>query len=102
MAAATRAAGGAFIVTVGNDRRTLLRSFRLGNRWVFGPYFGAAVEFHAGTKHDQRVGTRARSSTPDLFSSRPAREACSQPSESIESPSAASRHILPADLPNAI
>jgi len=48
------------------------------------------------------MGTRTRSSTPDLFSSRPAREARSQPSESIGSPSAASRHILPADLPNAI
>ena len=48
------------------------------------------------------MGTRTRSSTPDLFSSRPAREARSQPSESIGSPSAASRHILPADLPNAV
>jgi hypothetical protein len=49
------------------------------------------------------MGTRARSSTPDLFSTpRPAGEARSQPSESIGSPSAASRHILPADLPNAI
>ena len=48
------------------------------------------------------MGTRARSSTPHLFSSAPAREAHSQPSESIGSPSAASRHILPADLPNAI
>ena len=60
------------------------------------------LKFIAGTKHDQRMGTRARSSTPDLFSPRPAREARSQPSESIGSPSAASRHILPADLPNAI
>jgi hypothetical protein len=90
------------MVTVGNDRHTLLHSFRLGNRWIFGPYFAAAVEIHAGTKHDQRMGTRARSSTPDLFSSRPAGEARSQPSESIGSPSAASRRILPADLPNAI
>ena len=38
------------------------------------------------------MGTRARPSTPDLFSSAP-----------IQSPpSAPSRHVLPADLPNAI
>jgi len=48
------------------------------------------------------MGTRARSSTPDLFSSAPAREARSQPSEPIGSLSAASRHILPADLANAV
>ncbi len=49
------------------------------------------------------MGTRARSSTPDLFSSAPAREVHSQPSEPIGSPSAVSaRHILPADLPNAV
>jgi hypothetical protein len=49
------------------------------------------------------MGTRARSSTPDLFSSPPARESHSQPSEPIGSPSAVSaRHILPADLPNAV
>jgi hypothetical protein len=49
------------------------------------------------------MGTRARSSTPDLFSSPPARESHSQPSEPIGSPRAVSaRHILPADLPNAV
>jgi hypothetical protein len=48
------------------------------------------------------MGTRAHSLTADLFSSTPAREAHSQPPESIRLPSAASRHILPADLPNAI
>ena len=49
------------------------------------------------------MGTRARSSTPDLFSSAPAREVHSQPLEPIGSPSAVpSRHVLPADLPNAI
>jgi hypothetical protein len=49
------------------------------------------------------MGTRARSLTPDLFSTpRPAGEARSQSSESIRSPSAASRHILLADMPNAI
>ena len=51
----------------------------------------------------QRMGTRARSSSPDLFSSAPAREAHSQPLEPIGSPSAVSaRHVLPADLPNAV
>ena len=49
------------------------------------------------------MGTRARSSTPDLFSSAPAREVHSQPSEPIGSPNALpSRHVLPADLPNAV
>jgi hypothetical protein len=58
------------------------------------------IAIRAGRKHDQRMG--ARSSSPDLFSSAPAGEAHSRPSEPIESPSAASRHVLPADLPNAI
>jgi hypothetical protein len=45
------------------------------------------------------MGTRARLSTPDLFSSAPAREVHSQPLEPIGSPSAVpSRHVLPADL----
>jgi hypothetical protein len=49
------------------------------------------------------MGTRAHSLTPDLFSSTPAREAHSQPSEPIGSPSALpSRHVLPADLANAV
>jgi predicted DNA-binding protein (UPF0251 family) len=49
------------------------------------------------------MGSRARSSTPDLFSSAPAREVHSQPLEPIGSPSAVpSRHVLLADLPNAI
>jgi hypothetical protein len=47
------------------------------------------------------MGTRARSLTPDLFST-PTREAHSQPSEPIGPQSTVSRHILPADLPNAI
>jgi hypothetical protein len=48
------------------------------------------------------MGTRAHSSTPDLFSSAPARKARLQPSEPIGSPSTSPRHILPADLPNAV
>ena len=49
------------------------------------------------------MGTRARLSPPDLFSSAPAREVHSQPLEPIGSPSAVpSRHVLPADLPNAV
>jgi len=57
------------------------------------------------------MGTRARSSTPDLFSAAPAREAYSRSSESAESAPAIihvppranhSRHVLPADLPNAV
>ncbi len=49
------------------------------------------------------MATRARLSTPDLFSSAPAREVHSQPLEPIGSPSAVpSRHVLPADLPNAV
>ncbi len=49
------------------------------------------------------MGTRARSSTPDLFSSTPVRKAHTQPSEPIGSPSVVpSRHVLPADLPKAV
>jgi predicted DNA-binding protein (UPF0251 family) len=49
------------------------------------------------------MATRARLSTPDLFSSAPAREVHSQPLEPIGSPSAVPlRHVLPADLPNAV
>jgi len=49
------------------------------------------------------MGTGARSSSPDLFSSAPAREAHSQPSEPIGAPTAVPpRHVLPADLANAI
>src|ERR1700720_3620939 len=55
------------------------------------------------------MGTR--SSTPDLFSSAPAREAHSRASEPWQSSPATihaplsevpSRHVLPADLPNAV
>jgi|SRR6516225_9406471 len=61
--------------------------------------------------HDQCMPTHARSSTPDLFSSAPAREAYSRSTESAESSPAImhappraipSRHVLPADLPNAV
>ncbi len=49
------------------------------------------------------MGTRARLSRPDLFSSPPAREVHSQALEPIGSSSAVSaRHVLPADLPNAV
>jgi hypothetical protein len=49
------------------------------------------------------MGTRARLSTPDLFSSAPAREVHSQPLQPIGSPGpVTSRHVLPADLPNAV
>jgi len=49
------------------------------------------------------MGARAGSSTPDLFSSAPIREAPSRSSESLGPPSAIpSRHVLPADLPNAV
>jgi len=49
------------------------------------------------------MGTRARLSTPDLFSSAPAREVHSQRLEPIGSLSAVpSRHVLPADLPMAV
>ena len=49
------------------------------------------------------MGTRARSSTPDLFASAPIGEAPSRPSESLVPPGAIpSRHVLPADLPNAV
>jgi hypothetical protein len=57
------------------------------------------------------MGTRTRSSTPDLFSPAPTREAhsrCSEPSGSLpatidRTPSAIpSRHILPGDLPKAV
>src|SRR5262249_56410721 len=57
------------------------------------------------------MGTRTRSSTPDLFSLAPTREAhsrCSEPSGSLPAtidtnPSPIpSRHILPGDLPKAV
>jgi predicted DNA-binding protein (UPF0251 family) len=57
------------------------------------------------------MGTRARSSIPDLFSSAPPRGAHSRSPESsgsspaiIHTPPNAirSRHVLPADLPNAV
>jgi hypothetical protein len=57
------------------------------------------------------MGTRARSSTPDLFSSAPAREAYSRSSELAESAPAIihappraihSRHVPRADLPKAV
>jgi hypothetical protein len=49
------------------------------------------------------MGTHAGSSTPNLFSSAPAREAHSQASEPIGSPrSVPSRHVLPVDLANAV
>jgi hypothetical protein len=49
------------------------------------------------------MGNRARSSTPDLFSSAPIREALSRSTELFGSRSAIpSRHVLPADLPNAV
>ena len=46
------------------------------------------------------MGTR--SSTPDLFSSTSVREPSSSSTSSATSPDASPRHILPADLPNAI
>ena len=59
--------------------------------------------------HDQRMGTRGRSSTPDLFSSEPTREGHSRSSESSGSSPAItsigripSRHVLPTDLPNTV
>jgi hypothetical protein len=49
------------------------------------------------------MGTRARSSTSDLFASAPIGEAPSRSSESLVPPGAIpSRHVLPADLPNAV
>jgi len=57
------------------------------------------------------MGTRTRSSTPDLFSLVPTHEAHSrrsEPSESLPAPNDTipsaipSRHILPGDLPNAV
>ena len=57
------------------------------------------------------MGTRTRSSTPDLFSLAPTREAhsrCSEPSGSLPAtidtnPSPIpSRHVLPGDLPKAV
>jgi hypothetical protein len=55
------------------------------------------------------MGTRGRSSTPDLFSSAPTREGHSRSSESSGSSPAItstggipSRHVLPTDLPNAV
>jgi hypothetical protein len=56
------------------------------------------------------MGTRARSSTPDLFSSPPLREAHSGLPASESSPAIVhappsanrSRHVLPADLENAV
>jgi hypothetical protein len=72
---------------------------QVGKQVDIGP---TAIAIRAGCGHDRRMGTRAHSSTPDLFSSAPARKARSQPSEPMGSPSTSSRHILPADLPNAV
>ena len=49
------------------------------------------------------MGARDRSFTPDLFSSAPIHEAASGSSESLGPTSAIPpRHVLPADLPNAV
>jgi hypothetical protein len=51
------------------------------------------------------MSTRVRSSTPDLFSLVPAREAHSrdsEPSGSLTRSAIPSRHVLPADLPKAV
>src|SRR6516225_9715633 len=54
------------------------------------------------------MGTRTRSSTPDLFPLAPTREAhsrCSEPSGSLPDTNSSpipSRHILPGDLPKAV
>ena len=81
-------------------------SFRSENRWISGPDFAAAIEMRAGRKHDQRMGTRARSSTPDLFSSAHSRalEPWRSSPAIIHTPrrEVSSRHVLPADLPNAV
>ena len=56
--------------------------------------------------HDQRMGTRGRSSTPDLFSSEPARSRSSESSGSSPAITSIgripSRHVLPTDLPNTV
>jgi hypothetical protein len=49
------------------------------------------------------MGDRARSSTPDLFSSASIRKALSPSTGSLGPPTAIpSRHVLPADLPKAV
>jgi hypothetical protein len=56
------------------------------------------------------MSTRPRSSTPDLFSSAPTEAHSHSPESSASSPTIAhpppgefpSRHVLPADLPNAV
>jgi hypothetical protein len=49
------------------------------------------------------MGNRARSSTPDLFSSVPIREELSPSTGSLGPPNPIpSRHVLPADLPKAV
>jgi hypothetical protein len=51
------------------------------------------------------MSTRVRSSTPDLFSLVPTREAharCSEPSGSLIPSAIPPRHVLPADLPKAV
>jgi hypothetical protein len=62
-----------------------------------------------GRQHDECMSTRPRSSTPDLFSS-PTQARSHSPKLSASSPTIAhpppselpSRHVLPADLPNAV
>ncbi len=75
----------------------------LGKQVDIGPYF-LQPRLRSAQAVNYRMGIRARSSTPDLFSSAPlAREAHSQPLEPIGSPNAApSRHVLPTDLPKAV
>ena len=90
---------------VGQGSNLLQVGKRVGNGCRF---YGSDCDLR--TKyHDQRMGTRGRSSTPDLFSSEPTREGHSRSSESSGSSPAItsigripSRHVLPTDLPNTV
>jgi hypothetical protein len=56
------------------------------NRWISGAYFATVIAICARSSMIKGMGTRARSSTPDLFSSPPLREAHSGPLASESSP----------------
>jgi hypothetical protein len=74
----------------------------LENRWITDPHFAAHDCDLRGQEHDQRMGDRARSSTPDLFSSASIRKALSPSTGASEPTAIPARHVLPADLPKAV
>jgi hypothetical protein len=77
------------------------------NGWISRFYSAPAIVLETKRQHHWRMGVRARSSAPDLFSPASAREPSAPSAKApLNSPEPAThsapRHVLPADLPNAI